>query len=121
MNVESIEFLALLAGQAGICKIHYYEPADGEPPHAFSMDKLEAPFWINWGNGSRTKGILFVSLLSIKDNSHLLRNMDNQKAAEWVKDELENLSEEERIAHRDDWWAKDVSIETLRLWQKEKK
>lgn len=114
MKVESIQFLAPLAGRASIVTIHYVEKK-------VSMDKLEAPFWIYWDDGSKMTGVLFVSLLDIRDNAHLLHNMDNQKAADWVKGKLESLSEKERTKHKKDQWAMDVPIETLKLWQKEDK
>lgn len=83
---------------------------------------LEVPVVIRWGGlksnrDGCTMGCLEITIEEITGNFHIVKNIDETKLTDWIVHELEKVPENERTQG----WIRKVSLDTIKLWQKEEK
>lgn len=113
-----IEFFASLGGYSK--PFIFQHRGDDKPLPTI----LEAPFIIYWDGwkGSRKDcnrgtGNVEINLVECKDDFNLVRNIDEDKFINWITGELRNVPEDKREQE----WVQRISLDTLKLWQKEPK
>ena len=113
-----IEFYANLGGYS---KPFIFQHRGDEQP---LPTILEAPFiiyWDGWGGSrkdcNRGTGNVEIVIGNVVDDFNLIRNIYDDKVIDLIVDELKNVPEDKRGQE----WVRRVSLDTIKLWQKESK